>query len=79
MVYQYLSQDNQVDQYNVLKVYIINLINLGKLVQVIVGSILDVAVDIRVGSSTFGKYHAEISKNENFISRRICSWICGNV
>ncbi|MBA66237.1 MAG: dTDP-4-dehydrorhamnose 3,5-epimerase [Candidatus Marinimicrobia bacterium] len=29
----------------------------GKFVQVIVGEILDVAVDLRLGSSTFGEYH----------------------
>jgi len=35
----------------------------GKLVQVIVGKVLDVAVDIRFGSPTFGKYFAvEISE-----------------
>ena len=54
-------QDNQVrSKHNVLRGlhYQLNQPQ-GKLVQVIVGSILDVAVDIRVGSPTFGKYHAE--------------------
>jgi len=38
----------------------------GKLVQVFSGSVLDVAVDIRIGSTTFGCWHSEILSNENY-------------
>ncbi|MHC4552570.1 MAG: dTDP-4-dehydrorhamnose 3,5-epimerase [Planctomycetota bacterium] len=37
----------------------------GKLVQVLVGEVLDVAVDIRVGSPTFGKVVSTILSEEN--------------
>jgi len=37
----------------------------GKLVRVIKGEIFDVAVDIRKGSSTYGKYVSEILSDEN--------------
>ncbi len=36
-----------------------------KLVRVIKGEVFDVAVDLRPGSSTFGKYHGEILSEEN--------------
>jgi len=39
----------------------------GKLCQVIYGSVLDVAVDIRFGSPTFGMYHSEILSEENHL------------
>ena len=37
----------------------------GKLCQVIIGKVLDVAVDIRFGSPTFGKYFSIILSGEN--------------
>ena len=53
------NQDNQVrSKKDVLRGLHYQLHNpQGKLVQVVLGSILDVAVDIRLGSPTFGKYH----------------------
>jgi dTDP-4-dehydrorhamnose 3,5-epimerase len=37
----------------------------GKLVQILQGEVFDVAVDIRVNSPTFGKWHGEILSAEN--------------
>ena len=37
----------------------------GKLVSVVRGSVLDVAVDIRKGSSTFGQYHSIVLSEQN--------------
>ena len=49
-----------------------------KLVRVVSGSVLDVAVDLREGSPTYGKWHAEELTGENhrmiFIPRGFAHW-----
>jgi dTDP-4-dehydrorhamnose 3,5-epimerase len=45
--------------------YQLNPYSQAKLVRVIRGAVLDVAVDIRVGSPTYGKWHAEELSAEN--------------
>lgn len=37
----------------------------GKLIRVVAGEVFDVAVDLRLNSSTFGKYHSEILSEKN--------------
>ncbi len=61
-------QDNQSQSaYGVLRGlhYQLNPYSQAKLVRVIRGAVLDVAVDIRQGSPTFGKWHAEELSAEN--------------
>lgn len=43
----------------------------GKLVSVKRGLVLDVAVDIRIGSSTFGQWHSEVLSDENHLQMYI--------
>ena len=51
----------------------------GKLVRAVIGTILDVAVDIRLGSPTYCRYVAvELSaenKKDVICSRGVCAWI----
>lgn len=51
-----------------------------KLVRVIKGEVLDVAVDLRKSSPTFGKYVSVLLSEENkrqfFIPRGFCPWFC---
>jgi dTDP-4-dehydrorhamnose 3,5-epimerase len=37
----------------------------GKLIQVLSGQVIDIAVDIRIGSPTYGQWHSEILSNVN--------------
>jgi dTDP-4-dehydrorhamnose 3,5-epimerase len=43
----------------------------GKLLRVVIGEILDVAVDLRRGSPSFGKWHAQVLSGEN----KLMLWI----
>ena len=51
-----------------------------KLVRVLQGAVLDVSVDLRKDSPTFGKHVAielsEENKKPNSYSKRFCSWFC---
>jgi dTDP-4-dehydrorhamnose 3,5-epimerase len=38
----------------------------GKLIRVVTGEILDVAVDLRMSSPTFGRWHTEVLSSKNF-------------
>ena len=53
-----------------------------KLVQVVQGEVYDVAVDIRRGSKTFGKWTGEILSEKNkrqlFIPEGFASWVLRN-
>ena len=52
-----------------------------KLVRVISGKVLDVCVDLRKGSPTFGKYHAvvldESLQNMLYVPTGFGAWLCG--
>ena len=51
----------------------------GKLVRAIKGKVFDVAVDIRKGSKTYGKWFgvelSEENKKQFYISEGLCTWI----
>lgn len=51
-----------------------------KLVRVLQGEVLDVVVDIRPNSPTFGKHHqtilSEANKKQFFIPEGFCAWFC---
>lgn len=51
----------------------------GKLVRVTRGSVFDVAVDIRKGSRTYGKWFGVELTEEKIVLhfRRICTWLSG--
>ena len=55
----------------------------GKLVTVLRGSVLDIAVDVRKDSSTFGKHVAieltEENRRQMWVPRGFCSWLHRNI
>ena len=46
-----------------------------KLVRCISGQILDVVVDLRKKSKTYGRFFSTELSSENICAKRICSWI----